>query len=61
MLCTISQIVGCRKYLKVVGVMLGAKVYETEAEIKEALKSNIDYYGAFWKEYNCPVSLTDPG
>ena len=41
--------------------MLGAKVYETEAEIKEALKSNIEYYGAFWKEYNCPGSLTDPG
>ena len=40
-------------------VMLGAKVYETEAEIKEALKSNIEYYGGFWKEYNCPGSLTD--
>ena len=41
-------------------VMLGAKVYETEAEIKEALKSNIEYYDAFWKEYNCTGSLTDP-
>ena len=42
-------------------VMLGAKVYETEAEIKEALKSNIEYYRGFWKEYNCPGSITDPG
>ena len=41
--------------------MLGAKVYETEAEIKEALKSNIEHYGAVWKEKNCPGSLTHPG
>ncbi len=40
-------------------VMLSAKVYKTEAEIKEALKSNTEYYGAFWKECNCPGSLTD--
>jgi hypothetical protein len=41
-------------------VMLGAKVYETEAEIKEALKSNIEFYGAVWKEESCPGSLKDP-
>ena len=42
-------------------VMLGAKVYETESEIKEALKSTIEHYGAVWKEENCPGSLTHPG
>jgi hypothetical protein len=41
-------------------VMFGVKVYETEAEIKEALEANFEHYGAFWEEYNCPGSLTDP-
>ena len=41
-------------------VMFGVKVYETEAEIKEALEANVEHYGAFWEEYNCPGSLTDP-
>ncbi len=40
--------------------MLGAKVYETEAEIQEALKSNIEFYGAVWKEESCQGSLKDP-
>ena len=34
---------------------------QAEAEIKEDLKSNIEHYSAFWKQYNCPGSLTDPG
>jgi len=42
-------------------VMFGLQTDATEAEMKEDLKSNIEYYGAFWKEYNCPGSLTDPG
>ena len=42
-------------------VMFGLKTDTSEAEIKENLKSNIEYYGAFWKEYNCPGSLTDAG
>ncbi|KZR85621.1 hypothetical protein [Synechococcus sp. MIT S9508] len=41
-------------------VMFGVKVYETVSEIKEALEANIEHYGAFWKEYSCPGSLTDP-
>ena len=41
-------------------VMFGLKTDASEAEIKEDLKSNIEHYGAFWKEYNCPGSLTDP-
>jgi len=41
-------------------VMFGVKVYETEAEIKEALEANLEHYGAFWEKYNCPGSLTDP-
>ena len=41
-------------------VMFGVKVYETESEIKEALEANVEHYGAFWEEYNCPGSLTDP-
>ena len=40
--------------------MLGAKVYETDAEIKEALESNIEFYGAIWKEESRPGSLMDP-
>ncbi len=42
-------------------VMLGLKTKASEAEIKEDLKSNIELYDAFWEEYNCPGSLTDPG
>ena len=42
-------------------VMFGLKTDASEAEIKEDLKSNIEHYGTFWKEYNCPGSLTDPG
>ena len=38
----------------------GLKTDASEAEIKEQLKSNIEHYSAFWKEYNCPGSLTDP-
>ena len=41
-------------------VMFGLKTDASEAEIKEDLKSNIEHYGAFWKQYNCPGSLTDP-
>ena len=41
-------------------LMFGIKTDQTEAEIKEDLKSNIEHYDAFWKEYNCPGSLTDP-
>ena len=40
-------------------VMFGIKTNRTEAEIKEDLKSNIEHYSAFWKEYNCSGSLTD--
>ena len=39
----------------------GLKTDASEAEIKEQLKSNIEHYSAFWKQYNCPGSLTDPG
>ena len=39
----------------------GIKTGASEAEIKEDLKSNIEHYRAFWKQYNCTVSLTDPG
>ena len=39
----------------------GIKTGASEAEIKEELKSNIEHYSAFWKKYNCPGSLTDPG
>ena len=42
-------------------VMFGLKTDASEAETKEQLKSNIEHYSAFWKEYNCPGSLTDPG
>ena len=41
-------------------VMFGLKTDASEAEIKVDLKSNIEHYGAFWKEYNCPGTLTDP-
>ena len=34
---------------------------ETEAEIKEALKSHLDESTSFWKKWDCPGSLTDPG
>ena len=40
-------------------VMFGLKTDRSEAEIKEDLKSNIEHYGAFWEEYNCPGLLTD--
>ena len=39
----------------------GIKTGASEAEIKEDLKSNIEHYSAFWKQYNCPGSLTNPG
>ena len=42
-------------------VMFGVKVYEAEAEIKEALEANFEHFRAFWKEYICPGSLADPG
>ena len=38
----------------------GIKTGAFEAEIKEDLKSSIEHYSAFWKQYNCPGSLTDP-
>ena len=34
---------------------------ETEAEIKEALKSHLEESTGFWKKWDCPGSLTDPG
>ena len=33
---------------------------ETEAEIKEALKSHLEETTGFWKKLDCPGSLTDP-
>ena len=39
----------------------GIETGASEAEIKEDLKSNIEHYSAFWKQYNCPGSITDPG
>ena len=39
--------------------MFGMKFNQTKAEIKVDLKSNIEHYGAFWKQYNCPESITD--
>ena len=41
-------------------LMFGFKTDQPEAEIKKDLKSNIEHDGAFWKEYNCPGSITDP-
>ena len=34
---------------------------ETEAEIKEALKSHLEESTGVWKKWDCPGSLTDPG
>ena len=33
---------------------------ETEAEIKEALKSHLEKSTGTWKNWDCPGSLTDP-
>jgi len=35
-------------------VMFGLKTEASDAEIKEDLKSNIEHFGAFWEESNCP-------
>ena len=40
-------------------VMFGVKVYNTEGEINEALKSNLEHYSGVWKDFNCSGSLTD--
>ena len=34
---------------------------ETEAEIKEALKSHLEESTGAWKNWDCAGSLTDPG
>ena len=41
------------------GVVPGITLYKSEAEIREALDSNLNHYKTHWRSHNCEGSLTE--